>query len=54
MKPWRYCLPLICFLLHGRDYRGAVQARTRTDARAAVKRKLGPKRVPVGAVIEPL
>lgn len=52
MQTWNYYLPIACFLLYGREHNGQVQANSRVDARAAVKRKFNMRRVPIGSVIE--
>ena len=54
MRNWRYEMPPIQFLLHGRSYRGTVAARTRVDARAALKRQLRLKRVPPHTLLAPV
>jgi hypothetical protein len=52
---WLYRLPVLYFLRFGRDFVGSVRTETtnKSDARAAIKRKLGIDRLPPGSDVRP-
>ena len=51
-RVWDYRLPLACFLLYGRERTGNVVAATKSDARAAIKRKLHTDSLPKRIALE--